>query len=49
MNDKCLSMVEFFLDNSANSNYNSIAKANLDEKFVLRSIVTGKQIGRAHV
>lgn len=37
MNDKCLSMVEFFLDSSANSNYNSIAKSNLDEKFVLRS------------
>ena len=37
MNDKCLSMVEFFLDNSANSNYNFIAKANLDEKFVLGS------------
>lgn len=37
MNDKCLSMVEFFLDSSANSNYNSIAKSNLDEKFVLGS------------
>ena len=37
MNDKCLGMVEYFLDNSANSNYNSIAKANLDEKFVLGS------------
>ena len=37
MNDKSLSMVEYFLDNSANSNYNSIAKANIEEKFVLGS------------